>query len=198
MKLHHLKLQNKKKSDKARQTWKRKMARKERKVGVALPDRRVLEGKMHEMLRGPAEPLTPLHRAQELIYQAFDDDDPEKRCQLAQQALALSPDCADAYVLLAEHAHSRTEALDLYAKGVEAGERALGAEKFAMNAGHFWGILETRPYMRARAGLARLLWTSGQRQEAVGHLQDMLRLNPNDKVAKNVFRSVKLMRGTPQ
>ena len=34
--------------------------------------------------------------------------------------------------------------------------------------------------MRAREGLASLLWTMGRRDEAIGHLQDMLRLNPND------------------
>src|SRR5262249_33274616 len=32
----------------------------------------------------------------------------------------------------------------------------------------------------ARQGLANLLWTAGRRDEAVRHLQDMLRLNPGD------------------
>jgi tetratricopeptide (TPR) repeat protein len=44
----------------------------------------------------------------------------------------------------------------------------------------FWGLLETRPYLRARLGLAHALWAAGRREEAVGHLQDMLRLNPHD------------------
>ena len=61
-----------------------------------------------------------------------------------------------------------------------AGERALGPEAFQRDVGHFWGILETRPYMRARLGLAHALWTAGRRDEAVQHLQDMLRLNPGD------------------
>ena len=34
--------------------------------------------------------------------------------------------------------------------------------------------------MRARLGLATTLWEFARRDEAVGHLQDMLRLNPND------------------
>ena len=34
--------------------------------------------------------------------------------------------------------------------------------------------------MRARLGLAHSLWTAGRRDEAVRHLQDMLRLNPGD------------------
>ena len=68
----------------------------------------------------------------------------------------------------------------LYEKGVAAGERAVGAEAFRRDEGHFWLVLETRPYMRARLGLAHVLWTLGRREEAVGHLQDLLRLNPGD------------------
>jgi len=83
-------------------------------------------------------------------------------------------------VLLAEHAGSRKEALRLYEQGVAAGERLLGPDIFQQGVGHFWGWLETRPYMRARLGLARLLWTGGRRDAAVQHLQDMLRLNPGD------------------
>src|SRR5205823_12776803 len=75
---------------------------------------------------------------------------------------------------------TRKDALRLDEEGVAAGERALGPDVFRREVGHFWGILETRPYLRARLGLAHALWTAGRRDEAVRHLQDMLRLNPND------------------
>src|SRR5579884_1445140 len=148
-----------------------------------LPDRRAMEGVMQQLvagLQGQAHPDTPLGQAQALVYRAFEEPDEQKRMQLAKDALAVSPDCADACVLLAEHATSRKEALRHYEQGVAAGERALGAEAFQRDVGHFWGILETRPYMRARLGLAHALWTAGRRDEAVRHLQDMLRLNPSD------------------
>jgi tetratricopeptide (TPR) repeat protein len=147
-----------------------------------LPDRRVLEGMMRQILgsQGRPGPQTPLEKAQEIMYQAFEEPDPSRQVQFARRALEISPDCADAHVLLAEHAHSRKEALEEYEKAVAAGERALGPEAFQEGVGHFWGILETRPYMRARLGLAESLWTVGRREEAVGHLQEMLRLNPND------------------
>src|SRR5439155_25865151 len=41
-------------------------------------------------------------------------------------------------------------------------------------------FLETRPYMRARAGLAATLNLLGEVHSAISHYQDMLRLNPND------------------
>jgi hypothetical protein len=118
-----------------------------------------------------------------LMYQAFEEPDEQRRVQLAKDALAICPDCADAYVLLAEHATSRQEALRLYEQGVAAGERALGAEAFQRDVGYYWGILETRPYMRARLRLAHSLWTAGRRDEAVRHLQDLLRPNPGDNQA---------------
>ncbi len=148
-----------------------------------LPDRRAMEGAMQQFvagLQGKADQDTPLGKAQAIIYRAFEETDENRRVQLAKESLEISPDCADAYVLLAEHARSRREALRLYEQGVAAGERALGPEAFKQHAGHFWGVLETRPYMRARLGLAHALWTTGRREEAVGHLQEILRLNPSD------------------
>ena len=66
------------------------------------------------------------------------------------------------------------------ALGVEAGEQALGPRGFKQYAGRFWGYLETRPYMRARAGLAATLNALGEVDAAIGHYRDMLRLNPGD------------------
>jgi tetratricopeptide (TPR) repeat protein len=69
---------------------------------------------------------------------------------------------------------------EYYELGVRAGERALGPKVFKNEVGYFWGLIETRPYMRARAGLADCLWLLGERQQAIKHYEDMLRLNPND------------------
>ena len=126
-------------------------------------------------------PLTPLDEAQDLIYQAWEEPAKRERKKLARQALELSPDCADAYVILArDNTETLAEALIYFEAGVRAGERAIGAALFNEEAGHFWLILETRPYMRARGGLANTLWDMGRRQEAIDHYWDMLRLNEGD------------------
>ncbi|HET6567787.1 MAG TPA: hypothetical protein VFG50_07475 [Rhodothermales bacterium] len=123
----------------------------------------------------------PLSQAQDLIYQAYDAPSRAQAVQLARKALEISPDCADAYVVLAEaETTSLKKARDYYQKGVEAGERALGPKMFKKNAGHFWGIMETRPYMRARLGLAITLWGLDEEEAAIEHFVDMLRLNPMD------------------
>ncbi len=82
-------------------------------------------------LFGDIEEKTPLKEAQDIIYDAWEVTDPNRRVALARKALETSPDCADAYALLAEEAaNSFKEALNLYRQGVEAGERALGKEAF--------------------------------------------------------------------
>jgi hypothetical protein len=112
----------------------------------------------------------PLDAAQELIFDAWDSADRRKRIALAKEALALSPLCADAYALLAqESAKSLDERLDLYRQAVAAGEKALGKACFRDDVGHFWGLVETRPYMRARQGLAEALWEKGEKGEAAAH-----------------------------
>ena len=129
----------------------------------------------------PAPSRIPLEQAQDLVYDAWDAPSPQQAAKLARQALALSPDCADAYNVLAEaEAKTMEEARDYYAEGVEAGERALGAAYFTENKGHFWGLMETRPYMRARQGLADSLCRLGQEEKAIAHYEALLELNPND------------------
>ena len=119
--------------------------------------------------------------AQAVIFDAWECDDPKRRIALAKKALKISPDCADAYLILAqEAAPTPAAALDLLAQAVAAGERALGPTAFVEDVGHFWGLIETRPYMRARYALAVALWDAGRRDEAADHLTDMLRLNPGD------------------
>ncbi len=147
--------------------------------GPQLPDRRAMETFLAPLSGGQAG--SALQEAQDLMYQAWETRSRQARIALAKRALAISPLCADAYVLLAEEgAKSVAEAKELYARGVEAGELALGPKVFKEDVGLFWGFLETRPYMRARAGLAQALWALGDRDEAVAHYRDMLRLNPND------------------
>ena len=124
-------------------------------------------------------PETPLEKAQEVVYQALTANG-SRRVALARKALTISPDCADAYALLAEESTTAEEAQGYYQQGVEAGARALGEQYFIEAVGDFWGLIETRPYMRARQGLAMALWQMGKHQEAIGHARELLRLNPGD------------------
>jgi len=174
---------------KKRPAKKKKTARKKAKQGrssaapvESLPSLQSMEGLLASLGGMGRGRQSAVDEAQEIMYDAWEAPTRQRAVALlAKKALAISADCADAYNLLAEKtAQSPEEVLDLYRKGVEAGERALGKKAFKEDVGHFWGLLETRPYMRARAGLAQSLWEAGQREEAVEHYWDLLRLNPND------------------
>jgi tetratricopeptide (TPR) repeat protein len=124
-------------------------------------------------------PRTPAEQAQDLCFKAFDTYG-RRRVQLAHQALEIDPECADAYVILAEQAGTLEDEIQHCRRGLQAAETTLGSACFAENVGHFWGITETRPYMRARFGLAESLTAAGRIDEAMTHYQELLRLNPED------------------
>lgn len=143
-----------------------------------LPDRRVMESYLAAF--GARSRNDAIDRAQDVMYQAWEATNSRQRVALAHKALSISPLCADAYNLLAEEAGNAEEARALYARGLEAGELALGRKGFREYEGHFWGFLETRPYMRARAGLAMTLLNLGEEEAAIEHFRAMLKLNPSD------------------
>ena len=73
---------------------------------------------------------------------------------------------------------------------------AIGADRFAALRGEFWGHLETRPYMRARLGLAQALRDLGRVDEAVAHYRALLELNPGDNQGvRYVLLATLLQRG---
>jgi tetratricopeptide (TPR) repeat protein len=149
-------------------------------------DRRGMEGDLRKIsfdYFDDKENWTPVRKAQELMYDAWDTPQREERIKLARKALKISPDCADAYVLLAEEeADTLEKSRRLYQEGVEAGKRALG-EAFLNdpeNIGYFWGILDTRPFMRALHGYGICLAQNGGDDLALDCFRELLRLNPND------------------
>lgn len=158
-------------------------------------DRRGLEGDIAQLDfddwwdEDPSD-YSAVREAQFIMYDAWDNPDVKTRIRLAKKALKVSPDCADAYVLLAEEeARSVQKSNTLFQQGVEAGRRALGEDFFQdeENVGYFWGILQTRPYMRALAGLANTLWQMGNEEQAERNYRELLRLNPNDNQGIRYF-----------
>lgn len=102
------------------------------------------------------------------------------RVALARRALALDPNCADAWLALVDMAPTDAAALEHARQAVDAGRRAIGEAQFAASAGSFWLVYHTRPFMRAMAALARTYREMDQTEAAIDVWQEMLRLNPND------------------
>ena len=122
-----------------------------------------------------------LAKAQAIVDDARECKDRRKRVSMARKALKICFDCVDAYCILAEDdAVTDGQRIEHYWSAVNAGEAALGANPFGDYKGRFWSDLVTRPYMRARAGLANALREAGDIDGAIRQYQDLLKLNPGD------------------
>jgi len=128
----------------------------------------------------PSQAATPAERAQDLAYKAFDATG-RMRIKFAREAVAIDPECADAYVILAERAGSLRKKKALYSRGVLAGQRTTesllrgGLDRIE------WADIRCRPYMRARIGLVDVLVALEETEKAVELLSDMIRLSPEDR-----------------
>ena len=119
--------------------------------------------------------------AQQIAFDAMEAETEAEARKLAKRALRLDPDCVDALVLITDlDAPTRKAFIEGLKKAVEAGERALGAKFIQKNKGHFWLLIETRPWMRALDRLANELKEAGLNLDAIGIYERMLELNPND------------------
>ena len=119
--------------------------------------------------------------AQQLAFDAMEAETEAQARKLAKRALAKDPDCVDALVVLAGiETDSPKQLIERLQNAVAAGERSLGTRFITENTGHFWGLIGTRPYMRALEQLASMLRGVGLNVEAMKHYEKMLALNPND------------------
>ena len=129
---------------------------------------------------------SPRDEAQELMWQAMDTicDDPAAAARLCRAALKVYPDCVDAHAMLAElNSPTPQEYVKKLRAAIEAGRRDLGPKFFKREMGYFWGLIETRPFMRAMADLVFALLGLGTPEhvdEAIEFMEEMLELNPND------------------
>jgi tetratricopeptide (TPR) repeat protein len=123
----------------------------------------------------------PKWRAQDLTYDALETDDLGEALRLVHEALELDPDCTDAQRLMVALLPTSVEnRLHLMREVVEKAERAMSESFVQKNTGHFWGMVSTRPYMRAKQHLGELLAETGDLEGAIATFAQMLKLNPKD------------------
>jgi tetratricopeptide (TPR) repeat protein len=146
------------------------------KAAVAAQERRV----MRVLEDSTIEIDHQVNGAQGIAFDAMEATGKE-RLTLAGKALQASPLAVDAWGILASEAPDGAPfTLDLWRQAVAAGEVFIGPWRMAAWRGEFWSIIETRPYMRARQGLAFELRRQGMVAEAIDTLRGTLALNPND------------------
>lgn len=142
-----------------------------------------VEAFMTRISKGPIpefEPENEQEEAEVLVYQAMELEG-EAQKELIMEALDLDPDCIAAYHVLGDAEMSPAIALAFYERGIAIGaERFQSEEYLKQNNGHFWGLTETRPFMRCLQGAANSEFHLGRIIEAMAIWAFMLNLNPND------------------
>ena len=99
---------------------------------------------------------------------------------LLKQILKMMPHHTDTLAFISGLAPTLEERIKSMIATVVLAEEDFGEEYMNEHRGHFWGLTETRPYMRARAGLADLLCEAGMLDEAIAECEEMIDLNPGD------------------
>lgn len=123
----------------------------------------------------------PHEQAMALVAEADSVDSPEEALKLAEKALEIDPGNIDARLIqVTIMSGTQDDAIAKVRRIIADTEEAFGPEFMAENKGHFWGIVETRPYMRARMELLDLLYEDERIDEAIAEAEIMLDLNPND------------------
>jgi hypothetical protein len=135
---------------------------------------------MGKIIKFEKEDSGDIEKAQEIIWDAFETEDPVERAALAKKALKLDPYCTDAYNILGQEETDGEKQLGYFAQAIESFKKGHDQKYFDETAGYFWGEMETRPFMRALLGYGQSLWINNRPKEAVETINCMLTLNPND------------------
>ena len=123
--------------------------------------------------------LAAHRQAEEFVDQAWDATRPVERRKFARKALNLNLDCIDAYVVLAIESQSLAEKIALLKEGISVGDR-IWATELEDSDFPWWGVMETRPYMRAMHNLGLEFQNAERDSEAEQIYNRMLVMNPND------------------
>ena len=127
----------------------------------------------------PSDVLTDKEKAEDLVDEAYDLPSKKARENI-DKALALDADCIPAYEFLAETNPNPPAVKVFLEKGITIGRRLFGGEYTRLNLGHFWGLIETRPFMRCMQSYADLIFFEGNIKGCSDILEELVTLNPND------------------
>lgn len=127
---------------------------------------------------------TPLDDAYELLEKAENTKNKKEAIKLAKKAYEKSSECFDAILFQCDLEEDGIKRMKLLDKGLEFEKNRLMKEKYfdKENIGHFYGIFETRPYIRGLVAKTEYLLEDGKLRQAGNICKEILRLNQNDNM----------------
>ncbi len=127
---------------------------------------------------------TPLDDAYEILEEAQNARNEKEALRLAKKAYEKSSECFDAILFQCDLEENEIKRMKLLDDGLEFEKNRLTKEKYfdKENIGHFYGVFETRPYIRGLAIKAEYLLEEGKLRQAANVCKEVLRLNKNDNL----------------
>lgn len=126
----------------------------------------------------------PKFKSDEILEEAYEATSKSSAIKLAKQALDVYPDNIDAAALIAEFEENPIKKIKKLEPIIEHATKLLEEQNMfnKENIGAFWGILETRPYMRIRHNKMITLLELGRYKEAIKEAEELLELCNNDNL----------------
>ena len=127
---------------------------------------------------------TPLDDAYEILEEAQNARNEKEALRLAKKAYEKSSECFDAILFQCDLEKNGIKRMKLLDDGLEFEKNRLTKENYfdKENIGHFYGVFETRPYIRGLATKAEYLLEEGKLRQAANVCKEVLKLNENDNL----------------
>lgn len=127
---------------------------------------------------------TPLDDANELLEKAKNTKSKKQAIKYAKEAYELCSDCFDAILFQFDLESDPIKKMKMLDEGLEYEKTRLEKEKFFQkdNIGRFYGIFETRPYIRGLYCKAHYYAIEGKMKRARDICKEILRLNEHDNL----------------
>ena len=123
-------------------------------------------------------------QSDDLLFEAYDEPVITKAIKLAKQSLEINPDNIDAENFITKYETNTIKRLKKYAETLNKEKNNLEKEDLfnKENIGIFWGLIETRPYMRTKHSYMKTLIELGRYTEAIKQGEELLELCKSDNL----------------
>ncbi|OUM68544.1 hypothetical protein PIROE2DRAFT_3679 [Piromyces sp. E2] len=123
-------------------------------------------------------------RSSRILEEAYEATTKEEKIELAQSALEVYPDNIDAELYIASFEEDKFKKLSTLESIIEKAKTILENGNYFSEQyiGHFWGILETRPYMRAKHQKLLLFLDLERYSDALEESEELLKLCESDNL----------------